>query len=459
VNGRFWTFAAGGYLVACLLLGGASAAGAAANALLQLAALVLILIWLWKRDTALSREARWPLWMAAALVIVTLISLIPLPPSLWAGLPYRDEIANGFQLIGMPLGSLPLSLSPPATIWSLLSLLPPTAMFLMVASLPNDERRKLAIPLLAVASVSIVFGAFQLLGGPESPLRLYAVTNNTSPVGFFANVNHEGTLLLCSLPFMAFLAGRAAGRRSRSKRSGGAIISVAVCLFLTVGIAISGSSAGYGLFLPTALASLLIYRRAVVGRIAWPWTAGMAAVLVIFTIVALRGPLSTEAFGGDFRADQPTSRRTLATTTTEAIRDSFPVGTGLGTFQTIYRRYENPDRVTRVYANHAHNDYIEFVLELGLAGLLLILAFIGWWAAALVRAWRSEVPGAAMARAGSVAIGVVLLHSVVDYPIRTAAIAAVIGLACAFLVPAPRRELEATDAEEPASDLRHLKAE
>jgi O-antigen ligase len=458
VNGRSWTYAAAGYLVACLLLGGASAAGAAANALLQIVALGLILAWLWRRDVPLAREARGPIWIAGAFLVLVLITLIPLPPSLWTGLPFRDQIVSGFQLIRMPVPSLPLSLAPPATIWSLLALLPPAAMFLLVASLSNEDRRRLAVPLLAVASLSIVLGAFQLLGGTESPLRPYAITNSGSPVGFFANVNHEATLLLCSLPFMAFLAGRAAGRRSRSKRSGGAIISVAVGLFLTVGIAISGSSAGYGLFLPTALASLLIYRRAVVGRIAWPWTAGMAVVLLIFAAVALRGPLSSEAFAGDL-SDQPTSRRALAATTTRAIEDSFPVGTGLGTFSTVYRRYENPDRVTRQYANHTHDDYLEFALELGIAGLLLILAFIAWWALALVRVWRSEVPGAAMARAASVAIGVVLLHSIVDYPVRTSAIAAVIALACALLVPAPRRDSEIADAEAPESDLRHLKAE
>lgn len=458
MNGRSWTYAAAGYLVACLLLGGASAAGAAANALLQIVALGLILAWLWRRDVPLAREARGPIWIAGAFLVLVLITLIPLPPSLWTGLPFRDQIVSGFQLIGMPVPSLPLSLAPPATIWSLLAMLPPAAMFLLVASLSNEDRRRLAVPLLAVASLSIVLGAFQLLGGTESPLRPYAITNSGSPVGFFANVNHEATLLLCSLPFMAFLAGRAAGRRSRSKRSGGAIISVAVGLFLTVGIAISGSSAGYGLFLPTALASLLIYRRAVVGRIAWPWTAGMAVVLLIFAAVALRGPLSSEAFAGDL-SDQPTSRRALAATTTRAIEDSFPVGTGLGTFSTVYRRYENPDRVTRQYANHTHDDYLEFALELGIAGLLLILAFIAWWALALVRVWRSEVPGAAMARAASVAIGVVLLHSIVDYPVRTSAIAAVIALACALLVPAPRRDSEIADAEGPESDLRHLKAE
>lgn len=458
MTSRFWTIAAAGFLVACLLLGGASGGGAAANALLQIVALGLILAWLWSRDAPLPREARGLMWIVGVFVLVALVMLVPLPPSVWTGLPLRDQIVSGFQLLGMPLPALPLSLAPPSTLWSLLSLLPPAAMFLMVVSLSNEDRRRLAIPLLAVAGVSIVLGAFQLLGGTESPLRPYAVTNVTSPVGFFANVNHEGTLLLCSLPFVAFLAGRAAGRRSRSKRSGGAVISVALALFLAVGIAISGSSAGYGLFLPTALASLLIYRRAVVGRIAWPWTVGMAVVLVVFAVAALRGPLSSEAFAGDL-SDQPTSRRVLAATTTQAAEDSFPVGTGLGTFSTVYRRYENPDRVTRQYANHAHNDYLEIVLELGLAGLLLILAFLAWWAMAVVRVWRSEVPGAGMARAATVAIGVVLLHSIVDYPLRTAAIAAVVAFACALLIPAPRRDAEPSDAEETGSDLRHLKAE
>ncbi len=180
----------------------------------------------------------------------------------------------------------------------------------------------------------------------------------------------------------------------------------------------------------------------------------MGAVLVIFAIVALRGPLSSEAFEGDL-SNQPTSRRVLAATTTRAVADSFPAGTGLGTFSTIYRRYENPDRVTRQYANHAHNDYLEVALELGIAGLLLIIAFIAWWAMAVARVWRSDVPGAALARAGTVAIGIVLLHSIVDYPLRTSAIAAVVALACALLVPAPRRE---TEAPEPDSDLRHLEA-
>ena len=57
MTARFWTFAACFYLAACLLLGGASAAGAPVNALLQLVGLGLILAVLWRRDFSLPQGA------------------------------------------------------------------------------------------------------------------------------------------------------------------------------------------------------------------------------------------------------------------------------------------------------------------------------------------------------------------------------------------------------------------
>lgn len=61
-----------------------------------------------------------------------------------------------------------------------------------------------------------------------------------------------------------------------------------------------------------------------------------------------------------------------------------------------------------------------------------------------------------MALGASIAIGAVLVHSLVDYPLRTAAMSALIGLCCVLMVrPAetPRsrrqhREADATTARE-----------
>jgi O-antigen ligase len=457
VRGGFWALAAAVYLAACLLLGGASAAGAAANGFLQLLGLGLIVALLWQRDFVLPEGARGPLWIGSALLLVGLVSLVPL--GLGSGLPLRAEILAAFGLIGMAPPALSGSLAPPLTVNSLLHLLPAAAMFLLVLRLPNEERRRLPTVLLALTGISVVLGAFQLMGGPGSPLRFYAITNPTSPVGFFANANHEATLLLCALPLIAVIAGRMATRRSRSKRSGGAIISVAMAIFIIAGIAISGSSAGYGLALPAAVASFLIYRRTVAGRVGVGWWGALGALALIFAFAGLQGPLGKENLQGEVNASHPSSRRVLTSTTVEIIKASFPIGTGLGTFSTVYRRYEDPSRVTGTFANHAHNDYVEAVLELGLAGLLLILAFLYWWGRRAYSAWTRDFEGAALARAGSVMVGIVLAHSIVDYPIRTAAIVAVFAFGCALMVPPIARRSSAEPSEdETSAPLRHIEA-
>jgi hypothetical protein len=70
-----------------------------------------------------------------------------------------------------------------------------------------------------------------------------------------------------------------------------------------------------------------------------------------------------------------------------------------------------------------------------------------------------DFPGAGLARAGSAMVGIVLAHSIVDYPIRTAAIAAVFALGCALMVPpVARRSREEPAEEEGSAPLRHIEA-
>jgi O-antigen ligase len=110
------------------------------------------------------------------------------------------------------------------------------------------------------------------------------------------------------------------------------------------------------------------------------------------------------------------------------------------------------------FTNHAHNDYLEFVLELGIAGILLILGFVVWWWRRSLQAWRDDYKGASLARAGSVAIGVVLAHSLVDYPMRTSAIASIFAVGCALLLQPRSRNRAAAREADPSSKLRHLEA-
>jgi O-antigen ligase len=450
------------FLVFAILLGGASGpgAGSVVNAFLQILALVLILYALWVgRKGQFPGEAKPLFWLAGLYLAAVLVSLIPLPPGLWQTLPGRETAARGLALIGLGSASLPHSLDPQSTLASLPWMLPPLAAFLLVLEAPLKARRIVVGGILGASILSVALGAAQLLSGPGA-LRPYEITNFGSPVGLFANANHLATLLLCSLPFAGYLAARAVQRRNKAKRASGVALGTMTGLFLVIGIGIIGSMAGYGLLVVILAATLLIYRRAAVGSLSKAWVGGAAVLFALFLGVALAGPLQEQALTGKL-SDQRTSRKVMAATTIEAIKDTFPAGTGLGTMPRVYRTYEDQFAVGVETVNHTHNDYLEFVLELGVAGLLLILGFIIWWAHRSVRVWRSSFEGGDIARAGSVVVLVVLLHSIVDYPVRTSAIAVLVATACAMMVPLSVRRRKSADSEADVEDsnLRHLEAD
>jgi O-antigen ligase len=116
-----------------------------------------------------------------------------------------------------------------------------------------------------------------------------------------------------------------------------------------------------------------------------------------------------------------------------AVRDFLPWGSGLGSFRSVYQLYESRDQISTTYVVHAHDDYLELALELGVGGILLIIAFLAWWARAVWRAWRDADAGI-YARAASIATAAILVHSLVDFPLRTAAIDAAFAMCLALLI-------------------------
>ena len=450
------------YLALCLLLGGASARGAGliGNALLQILAILIIAGSLLSRRTPpLPSGARPVLAIFGAYLLFVLLSFIPLSADMWRDLPGRQGIAYGYDLLALQSPPLPLTLSWQQSLTSILWLLPPTALFLLVSRASPRERGRLLWLILIFCAVSIVLGVAQLLGGENSSLRFYQVTNRTQAVGFFSNANHFAIMLVCALPLAGYVAGRSVSSKgSRAERSSSLVMAGAVALFLLCGIGTVGSLAGYGLAVPAAFAAFLIYRKAAYGKIGILWGGAAALLFAAFIGVAVAGPLNKERLTEEL-SGTPASRAYMADTTLKAIKASFPVGTGLGTFQEIYRTFDDPFRVSREFTNHAHNDYLEVVLELGAVGALLILAFLLWFVTRSVAAWRASFEGTGLARAGSVIIFIILLHSVVDYPLRTSAVASIFAFACALLVPYLKPRPTAAPSEETGEGLRHLKAD
>jgi O-antigen ligase len=221
-------------------------------------------------------------------------------------------------------------------------------------------------------------------------------------------------------------------------------IAIGVGLLVIVGLALNGSLAGYALTLPVLAASALVILPA--GSRLRLAIVAVAVVLMIGAVAALETTAIGSGEIGEHAKSAVESRSDLLATTSRAAADFMPFGSGLGSFPNVYSLYENPQDVSNVYVVHAHNDYVELLLELGIAGAVLILLFLAWWLMAVWRAWRTAEAGP-FARAAAIASAAMLFHSAVDFPLRTAAIAACFGLCLALLAdsraapPKERKEL------------------
>jgi O-antigen ligase len=221
-------------------------------------------------------------------------------------------------------------------------------------------------------------------------------------------------------------------------------------LVLIAGIALNGSLAGYVLAVPVLAASALI--------ILPPWSRwrGWIALLAALSVVGAVGAMATSAVTGKKlehdAAGSVQSRTAILQTTEKAMSDYMPLGSGLGSFLRVYRLYESPDSVTSEYVIHAHNDYVELALELGVPGVILMLLFLAWWAGAVAAIWR-RAEGSSFTRAATIATAAVLVHSLVDFPLRTAAISASFAMCLALM--ADRRLPPRQDAAD-LRPTRHL---
>lgn len=428
---RLWLAPA--YLVFCVLLGGASAAGHLANLVLQLLA-VLIIAWALVRplDSPSETSSRQLLWIGCFALLLIIAQLVPLPPSIWANLPGRQVVLDGYELLGLAPDWAPLSLDPTATMRSALSLLPAFAVALAMLRLDSNDPSKVAWAIVGAAGLSVFVGMHQVLGGPGSSSYFYSITNLGSTVGFFANANHLASLLVVAVPFtVALFLASSSRRHSLQRRTAAKILTAGLASLLLIGVAINGSRAGFALAIASSVGSvaMIVFRR----RSAPRWLGWAALALIVAAAGLSAGGSVSSSIAKLGEAHSTIGRYVIFGRSLDAAADYAPVGSGVGTFQDVYRTFENPYEVTRTYVNHVHNDYIEALIEAGLPGLVLILLFFVWWARGASSAWREAGANSPFARAATVATAALLTHSFADYPLRTAALLAIFTACCVLM--------------------------
>jgi O-antigen ligase len=416
--------------VTALLLGGAGEDYPWMDCIIQSASVVLLWFLVASGQFPAVRGAKaFPIWLSLAICAIPLLQLVPLPYGVWTSLPGRAEPAKIMALAGLPPGWRASSLDPGYTVIAAIEMLPGIAIFLACLNATREQRKGLFHLVIAVAMLSAMLGAFQRAGGAGSGLTLYDQADFRRTAGLFVNMNHQATFLLIAIHLCASLTSiRPPVAIADTLYRMLLLVAIAV---LSVGILATGSRAGLFLLIPTLMISLFRFRQR-----SWGWRSTTSALLIsVMLSIALWETSAAQYVIGRF-SQGPDARTDFWSASWNAIRLYWPIGSGIGTFTRVYPTVETLGSLARSYANNAHNDYIELALEAGLPAVLLILGFFIFLIHCLIlvarRNWgRGQ---GALGMGAFLGLSMILLHSLVDYPLRMQSIMAVFGLLCATLV-------------------------
>jgi O-antigen ligase len=444
---QFWMLSA--FLVLVFLTGGASRVDVRTLLLLRPAsATVCALALLTLRREHLA-DFKPVLAGFGAVLLLVLVYLVPLPPGIWHGLPGRDILADVDRTANLGGVWRPLTMTPMDGAYSALSLLTPLAVLVLGIQLGRDDLFRLLPVMLALGALSGLCGILQVIGSPTGPLYFYAITNNGSAVGLFSNRNHAAVLLACMIPMLATFAATGGGneneQRLRQIVAAGALI-VTVPLIL-----VTGSRAGLFVGLIGLLSAVFLYTKPQTGRAprrgGLRWRMGPAPLLIVLGVMSL-GLLTiffarAEAFNRVFaQSAGEDSRGQYWVISMQMIAHYFPWGSGIGSFPTAYQIFEPVAELSPLYVNHAHNDWIEIALTMGLPGVIVLmagLAMIGWRSWCIWRRGEAAQRTVKYGKMASVIIAMLAVASITDYPLRTPSLMSFFTLCLLWLFSPAKR--------------------
>jgi O-antigen ligase len=419
------------FIIIIMICGGASRGDELAQIVARSAAVAAIIALLWIKPAPSWADMARPGLIVIIITGLIAAQLIPLPPALWTALPGRELYIALPALAGFEQPWRPLNVSPDGGWNALMTMLVPLAMACCLAHLRGRFARPLLTVILLMMGISAMLGVVQITGSADRPLTWYRIFSVDSAIGFFANRNHLALLMALALPCLAtwvVTRPQAMTLPVIAVGAGGALVSGIMILMI-------GSRAGLVTGLAGMIGSLVIVHgarrrfadmRVMPGRPlfrrALTIGAGGATVVLLagLAIAAPRYLSITRLFDNAVAGD---GRARILQPTIDLIGRYFPFGSGFGTYPVVYRQIEPFRNLSLEYINQAHNDFLQLSVEAGLPAMLLLLIAPGWILLAGIRGWRGDGarPEQAFHRLGLVALIMLAIASMVDYPLRTPA--------------------------------------
>ncbi|RLA11945.1 MAG: O-antigen ligase family protein, partial [Gammaproteobacteria bacterium] len=408
--------------------------------LMEMAVFVIAMIWLWQYHqgkrvlTPAFRKARPVLIILAVWLVYTGFQVLPMPPQ-WV--LFISPESNAIHALVAEANAEPL------TRWITISVAPDVtsqafvksvayALFFALTLLLVSSRTKLkwlAYSVVAAGTFQALYGIFMVLSGLEYGFFLEKSGFRGVVTGTFINRNNQANFLtLCMAVGVGLLLAQLNERSGRSWRAilrslfDWALSSKMRVRFMLMVMAVAlvmthsrmGNTAFFLSLLIAGVISIILSKR-----------SSRSAVMLLTSLVIIDLMIIGSMVGMDKVVEriehtsvETENRDEVADDTLTYWSDYRWFGSGLGTYYTTYPRYRS-EAVNGFY-NHAHNDYLEMLAEVGLVGVallgLLIIATI--WIVFSVLLKRRDPWCRAFAFSALMSICAISLHATVDYNLQ-----------------------------------------
>ncbi|MDD3182636.1 MAG: O-antigen ligase family protein [Alphaproteobacteria bacterium] len=366
-------------------------------------------------------------------VIWGFIQIIPWVPTGWQH-PLWNEAAN---VLGPLKGSI--SVDPGRFPESLLRLASYVAAFLLAyGACRNAQNAKRLVHMLALAGVLYaLYGIIVESTGSNMILWYKKWAYEGFVTSTFVNKNsyatYAGLSLLCCMTFLFHHFGSFVPKDpvlARSSKTMAIIASLGIrdyayilCpILLIAALALTGSRGGTISTLLGSTAFLAAFAAHKKWKIRHWFSLLIVAGLLFLAFVGIGGETFLLRVDEQAIHNDAAMRAAGYKLTMQALHDNPWLGFGLGTFDSAFRLYR--DASLPLWFHHAHNDYLEMMMDLGIPSACLLFAAMGLMISCTItgiRRRRRDGVYPALAIGASVLVGT---HALFDFSMHIPAIAA-----------------------------------
>lgn len=406
--------------------------------IIQITVLIMFASYVLIREKSKNGELRhqalkWPKFLFFVLFVFILLQIIPLPKILIKVLsPNTFSFKELYSIDISETRYISLSLIPSHTLREGLEILSYFLLGFLIVRIITRRNQIIRIfsVLIAMGIFEAFYGLFELYNKNPRILFYKKIYHLDSVTGTFVNRNHLSGYLEMIIPLaIGLIIARinlfsmvGLGWREKFFRLSEKGFSKNLSIFFGVilmSLAIIFSRSRTGLFILFFIFLLffgftLFYFGSSADSKKWIRNFLSISFLVIILIslyIGIEGTVERFAFDNLLEAGRP-----IFWGTTLRIFSNYPIfGLGLGTFPSLYPDIMRDENPVRIY--HAHNDFIEYLAELGVLGFIFlvggILSLIG---ISIIRWRQSRQPEARALTLGCfVSLSCIFIHSITDF--------------------------------------------